>query len=552
MTTSRWIHSLAIAMVVATALPVSARTPARTRTHHAPDTLAQTGTAAASHDTTRVALPDPVLAEHLPAAIAARDSARVYAGDDRHRDAIRLYKRAIALYPPMTDDLAVELGHQYTWAEVPDSAMMWYQAALRAHPNDPEARIGIARLTSWKDDQDAARRIYQGVLADDPDNLGARLGLAQATNWSGRHREAADLYTGIIADHPDNLEAREGLARATAWMGRPDRARELAADSAYALPSVTADLDHDRAPGGSYTYEQNKDSDDVHRYKHTVRASMSTDDMTRLGAEYGHGKFTQPSRPDVSRNGIAAVLDRRFSASAAVHAALGYQWNSYDRSALGPQSYWQDDFNLPTLDSYVTVTPRDWTRMDFSLYHGSFENPDAIYRGISLTELGAGLDQRLRTNLLWASSTDVTWYSDVNTRFGIGTRAEWQPFWRMPIDMKHRFTSTTGVSYFGYQHTKDNGYYDPNAYWSIYEQVALDMTIAPPLRAHIAGRLSLENENHGDWFTAGSFEASASWAVWRGLGLTAGYYKSDSRVTSREGYQADGFYITVDYLHGTE
>ncbi len=500
---------------------------------------------------TNVPAPDPVFTPDLPAATAALDSARVAAGDDRHRDAIRLYRRALTLYPPLEDTIAVELGHQYTWAEVPDSAMMWYERYLEHHPGDASARVGVARLESWRDNHDEARRIYESVLADDSTNIDARLGLAQTVNWSGRNREAADMYRGILDDHPGNDEAEEGLARAAMWMGRPDRARAMA-DTVGGLDAIVTELDRARAPGASYTYDQNKDSDDIKRRSHTFRVEMSPDDMTRAGLEYGHGKYTQPERPDVSRNWLATVLARQFSESLSLHAALGYQWNSFDRAALTPQPYWKDNLDFFTVDGYVTWVPRDWTRLDFSLYHGSFENPDAIYRGITFTELAAGLDQRLRSNLLWASAMQSGWYSDVNYRFGLETDLQWQPIWRVPVPLAHRFTSTTGFAYFGFSDTKDNGYYDPRQYLSFFEQLAVDVRISRQVRARLAGRLALERENGGDWFTAGSIEGSATWAIWRGLGLTAGFYSSDSRVTSREGYQADGFYITVDYLHWTD
>jgi hypothetical protein len=408
----------------------------------------------------------------------------------------------------------------------------------------------VARLTSWNDDHDRARALYEEVLEDDPDNLDALLGHAQVVNWAGLNREATWLYSDILERFPDNPEAREGLARAYAWGGRPDWAREVVADGERtpALAAVEHDIDRGRAPGVTYTFDRNKDSDDIDRRTHTVRAGIGVDDVTRLSGEYGHARYTQPARPDVARDWLAAVFERRFNEYVAVNAAAGYQWNSFDRSALGPQTYWQDEFNLFTFDGYVTMLPHDWTRVDVGVFHGSLQNPDAIYRGISLTELNAGLDLRFRTNLMWVTSVQTAWYSDVNNRLGFGTGLVWQPFWRLP-GFQNRFTSTTGFAAFGFDETKDNGYYDPRQYLSFYEDLVLDMTFSRRLRARVGGRPALEKENGGDWFTAGSVSASITWSVWRGLALTVGGYASESRLTTREGYQADGFYITVDYLH---
>ncbi|HEU4364380.1 MAG TPA: tetratricopeptide repeat protein [Candidatus Krumholzibacteria bacterium] len=512
--------------------------------------LAASPAAATPADTARVALPDPVLAENLPRGLAARDSARAAAHSDRHAEAIRYYRRAIALYPPLEEELAVELGHQYMWSDQPDSSMLWFRKQLEHDPDHVEARLGVARLTSWNDDHGRAEKLYNDVLADDPDNLDALLGRAQVANWSGRNREATWLYGDILDRHPGNAEAREGLARAYYWGGRPDWAREVVADGERtpALASLERDIERDRAPGVTYTFDHNTDSDDIERRTHTLRLGTGAGDATRVSGEYGHAGYQQPARPDVSRDWLAAVLETRFNEYVGLTAAAGYQWNSFDRAALGPESYWQDEFNLFTFDGFVTFLPHDWTRIDVGLFHGSLQNPDAIFRGISLTELSGGLDLRFNTNTMWITTLEAAWYSDVNNRIGAETRLAWQPFWRLP-GFQNRFTSTTGFAGFGFDETRDNGYYDPRQYLSLYQDLALEMRLSSRVRANVAGRIALEKENGGDWFTAGSASASVSWAVWRGLGLTVGGYTSESRLSTREGYQADGFYITVDYRH---
>jgi tetratricopeptide (TPR) repeat protein len=512
--------------------------------------LYATPAAAAGADTTRTALPDPVLAENLPAALTAQERARVAAYNDRHAEAIRYYRRAVELYPPLEEELAVELGHQYMWSDQPDSSMIWFRKQLEYDPENTEARNGIARLTSWKDDHGEAEKLYNDVLVDDPDNLDALLGRAQVANWSGRNREATWLYSDILERFPRNAEARQGLAQAYYWGGRPDWARGVIADGerTLALASLETDIDRDRAWGVRYTFDRNKDSDDIERRTHSFRLGKGVGDATRLSGEYGHAKYTQPARPDVSRDWLAAVYESRFNEYVGLTAAAGYQWNSYDRAALGPEPYWQDEFNLFTFDGYVTFLPHDWTRIDVGIFHGSLQNPDAIFRGISLTELSAGLDLRFNTNTMWITGLETAWYSDVNNRIGFDTRIAWQPFWRLP-GFYNRFTSTTGFAMFGFSETKDNGYYDPRQYTSLYEDLALEMRFSRRVSAMLAGRLAYERETGGDWFTAGSARASLSWAIWRGLGLTVGGYTSESRLDSREGYQADGYYLTVDYLH---
>lgn len=522
----------------------------------------------------------------FPAAEAALDSARTAAGQDRHQDAIRWYRRAIAIDPSLENDVLRDMADQYTWASEPDSAVTLYRAYLATHPNDIDAEIGlgralawsgeydeairtyeaalphagdrrneilvgIARVTSWRDKHSLALSQYEAVLAADSTNIDARIGRAQVTNWSGKHREAAVLYQEILDDHPDNTDAREGLAAAQFWMGRTDLARETLRDGEQtgSMRAFANDVERSISPDASYTYEQNQDSDDIKRQFHTVRAGFWPGDMTRLGGEYGHGKITEPARPDVSRDWLAAVLRHRFNETWAANVSAGYQWNSFDRAALGPETFWKDDFNTFTIDGYATLTPRDWIRWDFGLMHGSVANPDAIFRGITLTAVTAGLDWRLKSNLLSASSVDMAFYSDDNRRVGFGSRIVWQPLWRLPVRQNHRFTSTTGFGYFGYDETNDNGYYDPRQYLNFYTELALDMTFSRRVSGHIGGRIGLDRENSDDWITTGRFDISGTLMLHPRFSLSAGYYNSNSQLDSREGYAMDGFFINLGYVH---
>ncbi len=529
----------------------------------------------------------PASAQDVSAAEACLDSARTAAAEDRHDEAIRWYHRAVARDSSLARELGLELGHQYTWADKPDSAVAFYRAYLAAHPDDVDAeiglgralawsgrhdeaiatyraalphagdranemRVGIARVESWQDDHEAALRDYEAVLRDDSLYLDARLGRAQVTNWSGRHRDASTMYSSILKDHVHTADARLGLATAQYWSGRTDYARATLRGgvSTPALAALLNEIDRSVAPDASYLYEQNKDSDDIERRVHTLDLGLWTGDLTRIGGEYGHGSFEQPERPGVSRDWLAAVLRHRFDEFLAVNAAAGWQWNSFDRDALGPETYWQDEFNLFTIDGYVTYTPRDWVRWDFGYFHGSLTNPDAIFRGITLDQSTAGLDWRFRSNLMNSASADLTFYNDDNTRVGFGDRLVWQPLWRLPVRLNHRFTSTTGAGYFGFSKTDpDNGYYDPRQYLSIYEEVALDMTFSKRARGHVGGRAGLERENGGDWIDVWRFDISGSLAVHPRFSLKAGYYNSTSRLDSREGYAADGFFVGLDYVH---
>ncbi|MCK4774536.1 MAG: hypothetical protein KAT30_07110, partial [Candidatus Krumholzibacteria bacterium] len=61
--------------------------------------------------------------------------ARVAAEKDEHRESINLYLAAVEKKPLVLSSVAIELAHQYTWAEMPDSAIYWYEYTLLGEPN---------------------------------------------------------------------------------------------------------------------------------------------------------------------------------------------------------------------------------------------------------------------------------------------------------------------------------------------------------------------------------------------------------------------------------
>ena len=509
--------------------------------------------------------------------------ARVAAGDDEHKRAVRYYRKAIELHPPLGADIGKELGLQYTWADMPDSAIQWFEVYLAHHPDDldahigvaralawsdrlsesreyyasiidtidadhDEARVGLARVTSWTDRLEEAERIYEDVLADHPDNFDARVGQAQVVNWSGRHRQAAFLYETILQDTPDNSEVRVGLAQAYQWMGRSDLALQTlsaAPESERPLQRLASEIQGARTPTASYSYNANQDSDDVERRINSFRAGFSPAILSRADGHFLFGKITQPETPEVRRTALELGWNQRFSTLLAASITAGYQWNQFDR--FGPESFWLDEFNMLTLDSYATFTPRDWVRADFGIFRGPLDNPVPIFRGIFLTEYSGGLDYRFRQTMISVTAAAYADFSDGNRRFRASEELVWRPLYRIPMPVKHRFTSHTFLGYMGFRETKDHGYYNPLTYWTLYELVEVDFDFSARWRLNLNGRFGTEKENSLPWYGVGAFGGGISWSALQGLTLSAGYFNSRSRLDTRSGFQADGFYLTADY-----
>lgn len=522
----------------------------------------------------------------IVAAAAKADTvydARTAAAADRHRDAIALYSEAIAEHPEWRVRLARELGNQYTWADEPDTAIAYYRTYLNVFPDDlearlgiaralswagrydeslaryreiefeggegaVEARLGIARVLSWQDKLWPARREYESILSEHPDNLDARIGRARVINWAERHREARDLFAQLLEEYPENTEVREGLAAAHYWIGRPDVAMEILEGHTddRALAKLAHEISISRDPSASYQFAHNKDSDDVERDIHTGRIEYSPAWLTRAAVQYDHAGITQPGLPDVTRDRVVGSLAQRFGAAFAVTVNAGWETNDFDRAALGPGEEWHDGQDLFVLDAWATLTPADWIRSDIGVSRGSIDNPLPVFRGIVVTEYSAGLDWRLAPTVLSVTSGSYADYSDDNARVALGQRVAWSPAQRLPLPVNHRFTFTTGAAYYDFDRTVSDGYYDPDYYTSLYEVVGVTISFTERVGLEMNGRIAMERENSGDWFSAGSFDASATWRAARYLSLRAGYYNSRSRLDTRSGYESDGFYVGVE------
>jgi hypothetical protein len=101
---------------------------------------------------------------------ACLDSARTAAAAARHHDAIRWYHRAVARDSSLARELGLEMGHQYTWADKPDSAVAFYRAYLVAHPDDVDAEIGLGRALAWSASQEPSPPMGRASRAGDRAN----------------------------------------------------------------------------------------------------------------------------------------------------------------------------------------------------------------------------------------------------------------------------------------------------------------------------------------------------------------------------------------------
>ncbi|UCH84786.1 MAG: tetratricopeptide repeat protein [Candidatus Latescibacterota bacterium] len=509
--------------------------------------------------------------------------ARVAAGDDRHREAIDSYLRAIAIDPDLRATISIELGHQYTWAEIPDSAIIWYTRHLADNPGDMEASLGLARAMSWADDlygaedyylkvlpeskknwinvllglarvmawqedRHTAQEIYDYVLMRRPDNLEARLGLAKIMNWSSKHRRARDLYLEVLEEEPDNAEAHKGLAEAYYWMGRHDLALEVisCAEPNEELQALAATIEESKRPRGGATYRWQKNTSDGEYQSLVFTGTIPTGYRTRITPGYLLGNLTKQNFPTVRRHRLFASFEHRFDEAWYLTAAPGVELNGFDAIAVPPGTDPVDDFNLFVWDVFLTVTPRDWLRLDAGNSRETMPIPETIYRRIDVITTNLGLDWRIKHRVITFWNAAYSSYSDGNGRLALAHRGEWKTPVRLPYRYLNELTLIEGIDYFNFAKQLDNGYFNPSTYWHPYLGFRFVTNLGRRVRFSFEGVFGAERDSGTGWASVGSFDTSLRFRVVGATSIIVGAFRSGSRLTAPDGFRAEGAYATID------
>lgn len=100
-----------------------------------------------------------------------------------------------------------------------------YRARLEAHPEDRDARYGLARALTFSGDLTWGEREYRAILAANPKDAEARIGLADVLAWQKKFREAEEALTPLAAERPDDAEVLLRQGRIALWSGNLVTAR---------------------------------------------------------------------------------------------------------------------------------------------------------------------------------------------------------------------------------------------------------------------------------------------------------------------------------------
>ncbi len=170
-----------------------------------------------------------LLATSLYETAVARDSsaslaifrlATLRAWDNRLDEAVRLFRRYVALNPGYADG-RLSLAHTLAWGGNYPSALAIYDSVITQNKNYRDAVLGRAQTLAWAGQLGAALATYKQWVAEHPTDREASLEYARALSWNGQLDEADTMYTQLARTGDAN--AQKGLARVIASRGELDR-----------------------------------------------------------------------------------------------------------------------------------------------------------------------------------------------------------------------------------------------------------------------------------------------------------------------------------------
>jgi tetratricopeptide (TPR) repeat protein len=504
--------------------------------------------------------------------------ARTMAGEDRHGRAIACALAALELDPSLEDEAALLLANQYTWSDRPREAIPWYEKHLAKHPDDLEARRGLARALSWDDrleeagehyevlaaedphdtealvglarleawrgnDRAAAERARE-VLAIDPENVEAKRILAGAENRRGRHREAERLYDEILAANPTDEEAVVGRARARFWMGEGSRAqRDLDGLESREAQDLRRAIDDSNPTTGSFGMSWFTDVDEQDLDTAFGRIDLGPDPQWTAAGEVRRDLASEPGSGDVEMWRFTGGGSHRFDRAWEIHAygsaaSIGAE---QDVPAGEGEIVLDDDVDrtLALWDTWLTWTPADWTRFDLGAARVPIETPKALARGISIDLFSLGARRVLDDRFAAAAAGSYGDYSDDNEKIAGSISLEARPWLRRPL------LATVGAQAFSFDRTTDHGYYNPETYDVLFTQIDVATDVTTWLHVEAFGRISSEKENDDDRFGVGGIGIDLTFRVTRAIELDVYGRTSTSRFESSAGYEREGWGFVV-------
>ncbi len=146
--------------------------------------------------------------------------AQSYPSEKEAAEASAAIERAVELDPTNLEYLRTR-ADLAAWRGDYDTALDSHRRILAIAPDDPGARLGIARVQYWRSQLDESARAYRDYLAVQPGVAAAWMEYIVVVTELGDYARAMELLEGYRKRFGDNVAADKQTARVLAWAERP-------------------------------------------------------------------------------------------------------------------------------------------------------------------------------------------------------------------------------------------------------------------------------------------------------------------------------------------
>lgn len=412
------------------------------------------------------------------------------AWDGRHAEAIVLFREA-AQQPDRQTEALHGLAESLAFSgQLPAALSVYRELATRG--DNLKARKGEARVLLWLDRNDEAAARYRSILADHPQDREARIGLARALDQGGRHFAASSQYALAIRDDPALArDTRIEHARTLRWAGLEDRALDALGDAAGTDAAILRGrLMQETATHLRAELESSWDSDELDVHALTLawqqRFANASLDVAARGARIEQNASRIDGRQLLARLGTRLGEPEQ-----------GLFWPAL---TLGVRDY--DGWQTAAWKLQGKWIPTDLWRVDLEAGNEVIENAESINNEVTLDYLSASADWRFAPR--WSATVGgaLLRFDDGNRRSRLIGRVE-----RVVLTRQPRLV--LGIEGMGFDDSDPaiaRGYYNPERYRELKLLARAEHEAGKWL---LEGRLALGRL----WETPGSDSGLYSWEL---------------------------------------
>ncbi|HEY0970599.1 MAG TPA: tetratricopeptide repeat protein [Gemmatimonadales bacterium] len=435
-------------------------------------TSARVGSAVALAGAALAPLAAPLSAQRAPSSLAgdplrtgrlaSADSLWRAGAHERARDAYA----AIVTGDTMSAPVAVlRLATLRAWNDEHDAAITLYRAYLRLAPDDPEARLALARTIAWAGRHAEAEAAYEQLLTSGLDERSlaeAEKGIARVAAWRSDLVRSERLWRAVTGRWPQDAEGWTGLAQVLHWAGQP-READGALDRALALRPDDADALEQRRwlraelrPAAEPRVVSERDSDD----NRSTVTSLTATFPSAAGSwtlSLGQRDAGQPGAEGTSRS-IRAGGRWTLGRAVLARAELGATQVRVGRAAdWGPD---ESGRTTPSAAASASIRLAPGASLAVGVSHGAFDETVALMRaGVRTTSVDVGGDVTLGGGLrlaVGASHTSLRGAPTANARLSGNAALSWNAAQGLSV--------TGALRAFGYTRSVREGYFAPDSY----------------------------------------------------------------------------------------